>query len=154
MSNSLLSNQEYLLLIRNIIIEEKLKYELPIYSLDHIKDWSSSEFMQFQIDDDLFLETLYMRIRGESIKFASNLKKMNDSQEKELKKDIEILESNSSLSREILDDKKQELEKLREHKLKGHLIRSRLNWLNEGEKPSKYFCNLEKKTSQKRPFEY
>ena len=153
MNNSLLSNQEYLLLIRNIIIEEKLKYELPIYSLDHIKDWSSSEFMQFQIDDDLFLETLYMRIRGESIKFASNLKKMNDSQEKELKKDIEILESKSSLSREILDDKKQELEKLREHKLKGHLIRSGLNWLNEGEKPSKYFCNLEKKTSQKRLFE-
>ena len=43
-----------------------------------------------------------------------------------------------------MDDKKQELEKIRGYKLKGHLVRSRLKWLDEGEKPTNFFCNLEK----------
>ena len=29
-------------------------------------------------------------------------------------------------------------------KLKGNMIRSRAKWLSEGEKPSRYFCALEK----------
>ena len=29
--------------------------------------------------------------------------------------------------------------------MKGHMIRSRLQWLHLGEKPSKYFCSLEHK---------
>ena len=41
-----------------------------------------------------------------------------------------------------LDIKKKEL--LRKEKLKGIMIRSRAQWLSEGEKPSKYFCSLEK----------
>ena len=27
--------------------------------------------------------------------------------------------------------------------MKGHLIRSRTQWLTQGEKPTKYFCSLE-----------
>ena len=27
----------------------------------------------------------------------------------------------------------------------GHIVRSRVNWLQNGEKPSKFFCNLERK---------
>ena len=62
-----------------------------------------------------------------------------------MNEDIEILEKNPYQNLQILDDKKQELEKLREHKLRGHLIISRLKWLEDGEKPTKYFCNLEKR---------
>ena len=36
-----------------------------------------------------------------------------------------------------------ELRLIREKKLEGSLIRSRATWVKEGEKPSKYFCNLE-----------
>ena len=43
-----------------------------------------------------------------------------------------------------LDSKKKELETLRKDKLNGIMIRSRAQWLSEGEKPSKYFCSLEK----------
>ena len=39
--------------------------------------------------------------------------------------------------------KKQELEKLRKHKMQGNYIRSRAQWIEEGEKPSSYFCRLE-----------
>ena len=45
----------------------------------------------------------------------------------------------------LLQDKKTELENLREIKLKGNMIRSRVQWLIEGEKPTNYFCGLENK---------
>ena len=35
---------------------------------------------------------------------------------------------------------------IRSNKLKGQLVRSWLQWLQDGEKPSKYFSNLEKIT--------
>ena len=44
---------------------------------------------------------------------------------------------------ELLTITKSELEKLREKSMKGHLIRSRTQWLSQGEKPTKYFCSLE-----------
>ena len=145
LNNSLLANKEYLSLIKNILKEEKLKYAIPVYKLEYIASTTSHENIQFLVDDDTFLEMLYLRIRGESIKFASVCKKNLGTKEKNLKDDIEILEKTPFQNQELLDDKKQELEKLREHKLRGHLIRSRLKWLDEGEKPTRYFCNLEKR---------
>ena len=41
------------------------------------------------------------------------------------------------------NDKENELEEIREYKLKGSLIRARWQQLSEGEKPSKFFLNLE-----------
>ena len=38
---------------------------------------------------------------------------------------------------------KQELNNLREDKMQGYLVRSRANIIENGEKPSQYFCNLE-----------
>ena len=46
----------------------------------------------FKIDNENFLEVLNFRIRGETIKFASYMKKQTDIKEKELLKDIEYLE--------------------------------------------------------------
>ena len=73
--------------------------------------------------------------------------------EKALKEDTEYLETQSTHSHQILDDKKQELQNIREQKLKGELVRPRLKWISDGEKPSKYFCGLEKKTILKKQFE-
>ena len=46
---------------------------------------------------------------------------------------------------DLLNDKRVELEDLRRDKIKGQLTRTRLQWLNEGEKPTSFFCNLERK---------
>ena len=46
---------------------------------------------------------------------------------------------------EKLDTKKEELELLRQAKLRGNVLRSKVQWITEGEKPSKFFCNLEAK---------
>ena len=37
-----------------------------------------------------------------------------------------------------------ELENIRGETIRGHQIRSRIQWLGDGEKPSKYFCSLER----------
>ena len=63
-NNSLLKNEKYLNLVNNIICEEKLKYELPMYNLDFIK---MNDSIQMLIDSDQFLEVLFLRIRGETI---------------------------------------------------------------------------------------
>ena len=72
-NNSLLRNKDYLNLINNAIVEEKLKYALPIYTTEFVKN--SNKDISFKIDDDNFLEMVLLRIRGESIKFASHIRK-------------------------------------------------------------------------------
>ena len=45
---------------------------------------------------------------------------------------------------DILDDKKAELERLRSERMQGAMARARAQWLKDGEKPTKYFCALER----------
>ena len=145
-NNSLLQNQDYLNLVNKIIQEELLKYAIPVYSLQYIEE--NPDSISLTLDDELFLEVLLLRIRGETIKFASHLKKENDKNEKQLLRDIETLESDNSLltsNIQLLMDKKRELQKIRENKIKGQQVRSKLQWLKDGEKPTRFFCNLENK---------
>ena len=39
--------------------------------------------------------------------------------------------------------KQNQIKTIRENRLKGTLIRSRAKWIEQGEKPTNYFCNLE-----------
>ena len=41
--------------------------------------------------------------------------------------------------------KQNELQELREHRMRGIAIRSKANWITRGEKSTKYFLNLEKR---------
>lgn len=84
-----------------------------------------------------------MEIRSITISYSSFKKKERDKIEITLLKDIENIESQSDIDFELLHEKKSELEKVRKEKLQGHIIRSRAKWVEEGEKPSKYFCSLE-----------
>ena len=107
MNNSLLTNNDYVSTINNIIEEEILKYALPVYNLKFLKNIDGN--VQFKIDSDLFLELLFLRIRGETIKFASMLKKKTNLKEKQLINDIESIESNEVLKNtnyDLLIDKK------------------------------------------------
>ena len=99
----------------------------------------------FTITDGEFLEMLLLRIRGESIKFASFQKRQTCELENKLVNEIAFLEANQCpQDSDTLEDKKKELEKIRDIAIQGTVIRSRAQWLNEGERPSKYFCSLEK----------
>ena len=74
-NTSLLNNQEYLSLINDAIVDEMLQYALPVYNPVYVKQ-NNLENTQLRIGETLFLETLLMRLRGESIKFATQLKKI------------------------------------------------------------------------------
>ena len=43
----------------------------------------------------------------------------------------------------MIETKNEELEDIRKGRIQGIIIRSRLKWAEEGEKPTRYFCNLE-----------
>ena len=59
-----------------------------------------------------------------------------------LTKDLQI-HINDNNWMDSLKSKQEELEELREYKLRGALIRARWQQLSDGEKPTKYFLNLE-----------
>ena len=42
-----------------------------------------------------------------------------------------------------ISDMKDKLESLRNSQLQGNMTRARVDWLSQGEKPSKYLCSLE-----------
>lgn len=142
-NNSHLSNPEYLKIINEKILEVKTRYSLPVYNKENIDNIPDDE-IEFIIDDNLFLETLLMEIRGSAISFASFRKKKNSEREVFLNSEIEKLENDlTEDSFPLLEAYKNELQKLREIKMQGHLIRSRANLMENSEKPSKFFCSLE-----------
>ena len=53
----------------------------------------SNKDLQFIINDDAFLELLFLRIRSESVKFFSVLNKKNNKTEKAWKEDTNYLET-------------------------------------------------------------
>ena len=103
---SLLKDKCYVEMINSIIQEEKEKYAIPIYSLDYLIK-VPNDSIQFTVDDGQFLELLLLRIRGETIKFASHKKKTDSKVENKLKNEIKILEESQDASAStILEHKK------------------------------------------------
>ncbi len=106
--------------------------------------------MEFTISDQLFFETLKFEIRGLSIAYAAHKKKVSDTREKELIKKIEELfenhgEKENPENTKKMNDLENELQILREGKAKSTIMRAKANWIENGEKCSKYFCSLEAK---------
>ena len=141
-NNSLLYDTEYLNAVRNIISETKAQYALLTYNRENLCNIPDSE-IQFIVNDQLFLETLLLEIRAKTLSYSSFKKKEQDKLEKNLIAEIKILEERNNPSLHSLIEKQHELEEIRKERLRGSLIRSRSKWIDEGEKPTKYFCNLE-----------
>ena len=81
-------------------------------------------------------------------------KKISKEDARSKKIESSALETNLEISEFKICDKddpeyvhcKEELDKLFEGKINGAIIRSRCDWLEHGEKSSKFFLNLEKKS--------
>ena len=107
--------------------------------------------IHFIINDQLFFEQILLEIRGMSIPYSANRKHKVKEKELSLKKQINLLEqltqhlNSHNTFQEILDECKENLEEIRKEKLNGMMMRSKDNWIEYGEKPSKYFCSLEKR---------
>lgn len=77
-----------------------------------------------------------MEIRGITIPYAS-YKKEWEKQEQLLYEEIEQLESEEPLNTSLLEEKWLSLEKIRNAKMQGQIIRSPSRWVEKGEKPTK-----------------
>ena len=144
---SLLKDKEYLDDINTVIEEIKKEYAACPYNQAAINEISNNE-IQFVINDQLFLDTLLMKIRDRTISYATKKRKKNTETEQSLEKKITLLEQKSNLNeseREELQKANNELISLREKKMEGVLLRSRARWIVDGEKATKYFCALEKR---------
>jgi exonuclease III len=94
-------------------------------------------------------ETIKCVIRGDTIRYsvmkAKNRNKKQENLEKEITR-LEMLYAEKSDPNTLvtMNIKKRELETLYGYKAKGAMIRSKSRWIEDGEKNSSYFFNLEK----------
>ena len=68
---------------------------------------------------------------------------MNEDKETKLLEEIQVLENEENINYELVENKRKELYTVRQIKMEGVKIRSKIRWLNDGEKGTKYFCNME-----------
>ena len=91
-NTNLLRDQAYLELINQCIKDEVIKYAVPMYNVQSINTILENE-LQITISENLFLEMLFLRIRGETVRYSSTKNKQEVSHESGLLSDIEKLEN-------------------------------------------------------------
>lgn len=150
MNNLLLKDLDYVKQVKRTIKNVTEKYAVPIYNFENLDQIPCNE-ISFTINDQALFEQLLLEIRGMTIPYASKKKKEKLREEDELKISINLLEiltqesPVSEILSELLDEKKTKLQEIRNEKLKGNILRSKAKWIEHGEKPTKYFCSLEKR---------
>ena len=143
-NNSLLREKAYIDKVNTEISETIKQYISPIHKDEDLKS-IHPEDMQFTIS-----EMILLNIRSLTIKYSAERKRQRNDRKLILEKQIQTLRnilnySQSSFLENFLQDLENELQQIRNDYMKGLAIRSRANWIENGEKPTKYFCNLEKR---------
>ena len=141
LNNSLLKDIEYTRIIKQLIDRVKLQYTYPTQDINNVHTKANSDIL-FTVNDQLFFETLLMEIRGKTISYSTFKKKQTDRTEQHLIEEINKLEENNN-DPGTLDEKKTDLESIRQYRLAGSMVRSRAKWIEQGEQPTQYFCSLE-----------
>ena len=119
-NNSLLKEKTYISMIKQLILDLKKQYAVPVCNLDNIEP-IPDELIEFQINDQLFFEVLLIEIRGKTISYATNKKKEEAKTERELVEEIQLMEvdlkHNSVL---LLEEKKKTVTSNKEQKIGRH----------------------------------
>ena len=110
-------------------------------------------------DKQLLWELIKMEIRMKAIRYSKEKrykfkkreltlqKELQDLDDKICNTDFETLDQNVLVEYEAA---KEELKKIYENRGKEAIFRSKAKWLEQGEKPTKYFFNLEKTNYEKK----
>ena len=145
-NTSLIRDTNYVKIVKICIAETITTNKNPHFN---VQDNVNTDDPPFCINDNFFLVTLLMNIRGKTISYSCYKQKRS---EIELENKIKIIEQeiqsnflNISLTEFAnLDESKRELENIRNDRLKGNMIRSRAEQIEDDEKPTKYFLHLDK----------
>ena len=95
-------------------------------------------------------------ITGTCIEYCVRKKKERKYEKDRLLKGIEEIDNKLSTdpnNGQYFNEKEQlisQLNKILDQETQGLIIRSRIRWAEEGEKSSRYFCNLEKRTGERK----
>ena len=143
-NNSLLLDEKYVSEIRQCILETKEQYK------ENNAPETDESLAKFQIPDQLLFEMLKLEIRGKTIAYSVAKKKELNKQEDLLNQNIEkfhkqYAENPSDDNLVLLTGAQNELQCFRERRIEGIITRAKARWHLEGEKNSKYFCNLERR---------
>ena len=110
-------------------------------------------------DKRLFWETLKMEIRATTISFSKDLAKSSNCREMEISRRLEALDElicNNFHAPDIdqvlneFDDLKTQLQTIYTKKGNAAIFRSKCRWVEKGERPTKYFFNLERRNYNKK----
>ena len=110
-------------------------------------------------DRRLFWEMIKMEIRSATITYSKNKSKSIRNREQELIRKLDHLDGticnnfSSPLIDGVLreyDELKTELQSIYEEKGKQAIFRAKCRWVENGERPAKYFFNLEKRNNKKK----
>ena len=133
-NNTLLNDEEYAFKIRELVPRLREKYA----NLEEKR---------------LVWELIKMEIRENTISFAKRKARALSLREEEISKRLEELDETICNSTNLLnidhilkeyDTLKTEINSIYENKGKAAIFRSKCRWVEEGERPTKYFFNLEK----------
>ncbi len=93
------------------------------------------------------------KIKEIAVWCSCKLKEETDIEINFYEKKLQWLEQESVSNYKSIDVVKSKLQKMYEDKGQGAKVRSRLNWFEYGEKPTKYFHNLEKQNAKNKAWE-
>ena len=147
MNNSLLTDKNFEILIKKEINNFKQIYAATPYNPDYID--SITHGFEIMIPPTLFWETLLVTLRGSIIYYSKKLQAGKKRRLRELETRIGNLDQKNSTGTASTEEQTRlaelntELVDMRKEELKGAYVRSRADWLEMGEKPSRFFLNLE-----------
>ena len=145
---SLLKDKKYIDEINDEINNVIEQYAAPHYDKASISGIAKSD-LELTVSDKVFLDFLLMKIRTRTISYATMKRKKTREKKESLLRDIKLFEEKESKTqtdiKHIAEEKQNKLVSLRKKTMEGVLLRSKARWVAEGEKISKYFCNLEKR---------
>ena len=147
MNNSLLSDPDFISLIKRSINDIKQTYTATPYLPEFINNCNRN--LDLMISPCLFWETILVTLRGIIITYASRKKRTQNRERNTLEQNIKLLDDKVNTGIASLEEFNQlailiyQLILARKNDLNGAYIRSRAEWIEFGEKPSRYFFNLE-----------
>ena len=149
----------------------KSYWKLNCHYLRHDADFVAflkdkiSEFKEVHRDTDcdphVVWDAFKCTITGHCIQYCSRKKKEKQRDKQEILEKIDQIKHDISnispddtqqLSNLLhkLDSLEADLNKIIDQETAGLIVRSRIKWAEQGEKSSKYFCNLEKRSNEKK----
>ena len=102
------------------------------------------------IDDVLLWEMIKLKVRGSSIQYSARKKRSNTNTLSALQRRLTRLKETfdqtpgNDETKQDIDLVSGEIDQIIEHQIRGAQIRAKLNWINEGERPTHFFLNIEK----------